>query len=207
MPESIVAVTEGAGKKLHTFSRTIGANTVEDEVVIVGEQYLASYAIATGSGIVTATAASHIFQLMAGGSLRVHLRRLLVYQVAAATAAGFYDFLILRLTTAGTGGTALTVNPMDPADAAAGCTAMTLPTAKGTEAAGVWRGSIYLTQTIGASLAGSVPALVADINFDQLRIKPPIIAAGAANGFCFKNTAAIAGASLVATAYVTEANF
>lgn len=208
MPESFVNVTEGVGKKLHTWQRTIGANTVEDEVVIAGEPNLAGYFVGAGSGLSLATAASHPIQIMAGAALRVYLRRLVMYQVAAATAAGFYDFLLLRLTTAGTGGVVLTPNAMDPADAAAGAVGMSLPTVKGTEGLGLWRGSVYLTQTISASLGGGEPAKLLDLDFDKLlRGKPPIIAAGAANGIVLKNSAGIAGATVAIIAYISEANF
>lgn len=202
--ESTVNVTEGSGKKLHTISRAVGGNTVEDEVTVAGEPYAPSYAILTGSGISVATALAHPLQVMAGASLRVILRRLLIYQVAAATTAGFYDFLLLRLTTAGTGGTALTTVALDPADPAGGAAGMTLPTAKGTEGAAFWRGSLYFTQTIGASLAGGQPALLADLDFDKMRLKPPIIALGATNGLALKTTTGITGATIACAAYVSE---
>lgn len=206
MAESIVNVTEGSGKKLHTFQRTIGVNAVEDEVILHGEPYLASYLIGTGSGISVATAASHVLQIMAGGSLRVYLRRLMIYQVGLATTAGVGDFALLRLTSAGTGGTVVTPNPMDPADAASGCAAMTLPTVKGTEGVGLWRGELYFQQTLGTGEAG--PAmLLADIDFDRFRIKPPIIAAGTTNGLALKAITGNAAASVTVLAYVSEANF
>ncbi len=132
MGESLVQVTEGSGKKLHTYSRAIGANTVEDEIVIPGEPYLASYVIAF-AGVGTATLDSHIVQIMAGASLNVRIRRIRIQQLALASAVMSQPFLIHRLTTAGTGGASLTPRPYDPSDAAAGATAQTLPSAKGTE--------------------------------------------------------------------------
>lgn len=206
MPESIVQVTEGTGKKLHTWQKTVGANTVEDEVVVLGEQYLASYTLITVAGVSVATALSHPFQLMAGATLRVYLRRLMIYQAAAATTAGFYDFVLVRLTTAGTGGAAITAISMDPADAASGVTGMSLPTVKGTEGNGLWRGELAFTQTIPVS-PGSQGALLLDLSFDQLRVKPPIIAAGVANGIALKSTAGVTAATIAVVAYVSEANF
>ena len=208
MPESIVQVTEGVGKKLHTWQKTIGANVVEDEVIVVGDQYLPSYFTSTGVGIAAGTAASHLIQIMAGASLRVYLRRLMVYQVAMATAASTHDFILTRLTTAGTGGGVLGVATMDPADVAAGATAMSLPTTKGTEgASGGWRGQVYFNQTLPTALATPYGMLILDLDFDKLRVKPPIIAAGAANGLALKNATAIAGATVTVVAYLTEASF
>ena len=80
MAESIVQVTEGSGKKLHTFNRTIGANSVEDEVVLLGENYLASYMIVAAAS--AATANSHVLQIMAGASLKVRVRRIEVQQAS-----------------------------------------------------------------------------------------------------------------------------
>lgn len=207
MPESLVQVTEGTGKKLHTWQRTIGANNVEDEVVIAGEPYLPTYSILTLSGISVATALAHPLQIMAGGSLRVYVRRLMVYQTAAATAAAFSDFVLLRLTTAGTGGTAITPTPLDPADAASGCAAMTLPTVKGAESVGIWRGTLAFTQTIPVS-PGAQGSLLLDLDFDKLlHGKSLVIAAGVANGLALKTTAGIAAAQISAVAYVSEASF
>jgi hypothetical protein len=206
MAESLVQVTEGVGKKLHTFARTIGANTVEDEVVLLGENYLAGYTVshANASALLT-TANSHLLQIMAGASLKVRIRRIEMYQHGLATTASFTAMQLFRLTTAGTGGTAFTPAPLDPGDAASGATAMTLPAVKGTEAAAVAGGSAYLVQTAGASTAFPQPILVWD--FDRPRTKPLIIAAGAANGIAVKNIGAIANASVSFMVWLDETNF
>jgi hypothetical protein len=204
MAESFVNVTEGSGKKLHTWQRTIGANTVEDEAIIHGETPLASYIIAPTASVSVATANDHIVQVMAGASLHVLIRRIIVFQTVPATTAAYDQFALLRLTTAGTGGTAITPAPLDPADAASGCTAMTLPTVKGTEGTQVGRRASILEQT--APTAG-VPVILADWDFDRLRTKPLRIAAGTANGIAVKNITATAGASVQFEVWVTELNF
>lgn len=203
MAESLVQVTEGSGKKLHTWSRSIGANTVEDEAVYLADQPLASYSINTAAASL-ATANDHVLQIMAGASLPVYVRRIQFMQVGLATTAGFSSVQILRLTTAGTGGTASTVAPLDTTDPAAGCTGMTLPTVKGTEGTRLWIGSIGVVQTIPA--AGANP-LILDLDFDRLRIKPIRIPAGTANGICVKIITATAAATVASVAFVTEANF
>ena len=204
MAESLVQVTEGSGKKLHTWSRTVGANTVEDEVVVHGEPFLATYVVA-GSGS-AATITSH-WQLMAGASLNVYVRRISVFQTVAATTAAIVPWTLQRLSTAGTGGTSATPAPYDTSDAASGATFMSLPTAKGTET-GVVVGTryAYMEQTIPASQAPG-PTLIAEWLFNNLRGKSLRIAAGAANGIAVSNRAAVAGASVVVEIEFTEASY
>lgn len=204
MAESIVQVTEGTGKKLHTFNRVIGANTVEDEVVVNGEPYLASYTVTHGPAS-TATAASHITQIMAGASLRVRIRRIEVHQAGAVTAAAIGLFSLVRLTTAGTGGTALTPAPMDTSDAASGATAMTLPTVKGTESTQITLGAAYMMQTIGASTPLANPIYVVD--FDRPRSKPLILQAGATIGVALKCITALAAGTVTVQWWLDETSF
>lgn len=204
MAESFVNVTEGSGKKLHAFQRTIGANTVEGQTIVVGEQYLAEYTVATVAQVTTATANSHLLQVMAGASNRLRIRRIEVSQSGLATTAAFMQVAIYRLTTAGTGGTSITPQLLDPADSAAGATAMTLATVKGTEGALLWTGSLYMQQTAGASL-GQPDELMLD--FDGLRRKPIHVAAGAANGIAIKNIDAVAAGDVLITVTLDESSF
>lgn len=204
MAESLVQVTEGTGKKLHTNQRTIGANNVEDEVVILGEQYLASYIVHPNANISTATGASHLLQIMAGASLKVRIRRIEIFQVVLATTVSFIDFQLWRLSTAGTGGTAYNPAPLEPGDVA-GATAMTLPTVKGTETTQICSVQPVLLQTLGASADLTQPRAV--IDFDRPRSKPLIIAAGAANGIAIKNGGGVAGASIMVNVWLDESNF
>jgi hypothetical protein len=206
MAEAFVNVTEGSGKKLHANDRTIGANTVLDEVVILGENYLASYIANSSAGASsTATAASHLLQIMAGASLKVRIRRIEMYQIGPATTAVLMDTRLVRLTTAGTGGTVQTVNVMEPGDAAAGATAMSIPTVKGTEGATMLMSAVYMMQTIGASAQLNEPVLVWD--FDRPRSKPLIIAAGATNGIAIKNVTAVAAGTVYFNVWLDETSF
>lgn len=197
MAESIVQVTEGVGKKFHTWSRVVSAQTVEQQFVLPGEFVYATYTV-VASLISVATAADHLLQIMAGASLNVRIRRIYVRQAAAVTAASSSGIDVVRLTTAGTGGTAVTPRPLDTADAAAGCTAQTLPTAKGTE------GSIVLEDRIG--LIQTQPVVdTAKMEWRQSpNAKPLIIPAGVANGIAIKNLNANAGASVTITVELVE---
>ena len=203
MAESIIQVTSAGATKLHTFNRTIGANSVEDEVVLFGENYLASYVVADAEPSI-ATGNAHCLQIMAGASLKVRIRRIEIQPAGLATAAARGAWGIYRLTTAGTGGTAMTPALLDPADSASGATAMTLPTVKGTEGVIVGILTDAVTQTVPTS--GVISPRVA-VDFDRPRSKPLIIAAGVANGIAIKNLVAVAAASITINVWFDESNF
>lgn len=206
MAASLIATTEGSGKNIESWQWVIGANTVERQVVALGEQHLSDYIVNSGAGTVSsATANSHLLQCMAGSTLKVRLRRVELWQIGLATTAAFCQFTIVRLSTAGTGGTSLTPAPRDPAASASGATGMTLPTVKGTETTILDNGTAYFLQTAGASTTPLVPLWAK--NYDGPRDQPIIVAAGAANGFALKNITAIAAATVLPVFYVTESNF
>jgi hypothetical protein len=190
MAESIVQVTEGSGKKLHTNSYTVGANTVEDEYVVPGEVPLATYTV-YATAISGATAAAHVMQLMAGASLKVRIRRITVQQLAVVAAGNRIE--IVRLTTAGTGGGAVTARPYDTTDAAAGAAGMTLPTVKGTE--GVFLGSIMPNMMTAVGTTNRWEWT------QRPNAKPIIIPTGTTNGIALK----VSG--LAASTYDVEIEF
>jgi len=201
--ESIVQVTEGSGKKLRTFQRVITPNTVEEEAMFLAEQNAPTYAWTTPG--LSLAAAGDLMQIMAGASLNVYLRRILVYQHIAATTAAIAEFQLVRLTTAGTGGTAVNPLPLDSTDNAASSAGMTLPTARGTAGNRLWHGDAGLLQTMptsGASL------LLLDLDFDKLlRGKVPRIPAGVTNGLAFQLVSTHAGAQVIIAAYLAEQAF
>jgi len=205
MAEGIIQYTPGSGGKVHAFDRTIGANTVQGEVVVVGEQYLPAYTVTTITPISAATAASHVLQVMAGASLRLRIRRIEVAQMGLATTGAFCQWAVYRLTTAGTGGTSITPQLLDPADSAAGATALTLPSAKGTEGALIWSGASPMTQTVTATSPANPKIL--DLTFDAPRSKPIHVAAGTSNGIALKNITAIAASTVVVTCWFDESSF
>ena len=190
MAESIVQVTEGVGKKLHTNSYTVGANTVEDEFMVPGPFPYATYTV-YATAVSGATGASHVMQLMAGASLKVRIARITVQMIAVPVNANRLE--IVRLTTAGTGGTAVTARPFETSDAAAGAAGMTLPTVKGTE--GVFLGSLAPT------LATAVGSTTKWEWVQHPNSKPIIIPTGTANGIALK------AAGLAASTYDIEILF
>jgi len=177
LAEASVAITAGSGTNLHTNTRTISATTMHEEFTLPGEYPYATY-ILYAAGISAATAASHVAQIMAGSSLNVRIRRITVQQLVAPTGAVRLE--IARLTSAGTGGGAITARPLDSADSAAGATGMQLPTVKGTEAL-----------IIGSLLPNMVSAVGTATKWEWTQRpngKPIIIAAGTSNGIALKSS-------------------
>jgi hypothetical protein len=190
MPDSTIAIDEGVGAKLDHYQRTITSNTVNQARVVLAEAYAASYSVSVTTAVATATANSHLLQIVAGALNRVILRRLVVYQMVAAGAATAVNLTLVRLTTAGTGGTSFTARALDPIDTATAAAAMTLPSSKGTEGNILWTGAM----NVAASAGVQQPLL--DLNWDDPRTRPPVIAAGTSNGLALKNITALATATV-----------
>ena len=190
MANGSINVTEGSGKRLDTFDRTISSVLVQDQFVLPGEYPYASY-IASGSNISCANSGDDLLQLMAGSSNYVRVRRIRIEQFALITSAATCSFQLTRLTTAGTGGGAVTPSKFDDGDAAAGATAATaVPTAtKGTAGAVIWVRNLFPIQT--ASTAGT-PTIYTEW-VEQPGCKPLIIAAGTSHGIAIRNQGARAG--------------
>lgn len=201
MAESLVQVTEGSGKKLHTWSRTIGANTVEDEFTIPGEYPMAAYILSTASNVGGATTGDDLLQLMAGASLNLRIRRVRI-ESAGITAAAIATFQLARVTSAGTGGTAITPVKFDNADAAAGATgASGVPNAShGTIGSIFFTRSMYPVQTPGAAGGPSPNPFWEWVQ--QPGMKPIIVPAGTTNGIVIRNSVGRAG-----SAYYLEMEF
>lgn len=204
MAESYSAYTPGSGGKYHVNNRTIGANSVDQQVILHGEPYLAAYSITTAS-ITIATANAHLLEIMAGSTLPVYLRSIRVYLSVLVTTAAIATWELWRLSSVGTGGTSITPAPLDTTDSASGATAKSLPSPGGTETTKLWSGTTSLEQT--APTAGA-STLIVDLDFDDLfRTKVPRIAAGTSNGLALKWVSASTGASAIVTAQISEATF
>jgi predicted secreted protein len=202
--ESIVQVTEGSGKKLHTNSYTVGANTVEDEAVFMGPFPYATYAVVPTTSISVATANDHVLCLNAGASLKVRVHRIRVEQSTNATAVLTGVFQVLRTTTgAPTGGTAYTPASFDTSDAASGAAARALPGVKGTESTVLLQFVLDYRQALLATSTQVDDAW----EWTQGTGKPIIIPAGTTNGLVIKTISAIAGATVNAMFEFTETAF
>lgn len=202
MGENIVQVTEGTGKKLHTWDTTIGANLVQDEFTLPGEYPYATYFVTASASV--ATANDHLLQIMAGGTNKVRIRRIGIEQSTNATTAAPGSISILRVTTAGTGGTAVTPRPGDSSDAAAGATCMTLPTVKGTEGVEFIRTTLLWRQAVSATAAAVDDAFTW---YQMPNAKGLVIPAGVTNGIVIKQLTAIAAANAVINVEFVETPF
>lgn len=203
MAESSINVTEGSGKRLHTYDRTISSVLVQDQFTLPAEYPYASYVV-TARGVSIATAADHVLQIMAGSSNPVRIRRIRLEQDQNATTATATVFDILRLTTAGSGGTSITPAKFDTADAAAGATAQTLPSSKGTESTVLISLNMALRQTVATAGAQY------DDLYEWTQLpgqKPIIIPAGTSNGLAIKTISGRAGATMVVTVEFVETSY
>jgi len=202
MPDSTVAISEGAGTLLDHYQRTITSNTVHQARVAIALPYLATYTVSVTTAVSTGTANSHLLQIFAGALNRVILRKLQVSQIVNAGAETRCVFQLLRTTTAGTGGTAYTPAALDPVDTATAATAMTLPSSKGTESSILWTQARTIPDT---ALTNTTEPLLIDLNWTDPTSKGPVIAAGA--GIALKNITAVATATVHIYAEFAEAYY
>jgi len=195
---SYISFTEGAGKDYGTWQRSDPSNTVEITKVVQDPPYQATYAYNVTTPILIA-AASHSIQVLSGATLRTQWHRVRVTQMVAAGAATQVQWQLMRVTTAGTGGDGVTASAYDPSEATAQSAGMTIPTSKGTEGDVLW--------TEAAPVLATVPVAgvtILDWDFDKLRIKAPISAAGVTNGIVLKCVTGVATATVVITVVVSE---
>jgi len=199
MAETFINLTEGSGKKAHAWDRTIGANTVLDEFVLPGEYPLATYTV-IATAISIATVNDHVVQIMAGASLNVRIRRIKIHQRGLTSGVTMGAFDLYRLTTAGTGGSSITPAKRNNADSAAGATAMSLPSSKGTEGVQVDRLDLAIIQT--------APITTGPVLWEQHpSTEPLIIPAGTSNGLAIKSVVAAATATVDVVVEIVETSF
>lgn len=196
--DSFVQIDEGSARKMDTWQRAIASNTVEQQRYVQSEPYQPSFSISVTTAISAATANAHLLQIMAGPLNRVGIRRLRVYQVANGTTQQT-TLQVRRLTTAGTGGTSYTPAVYDPSDTT-DVTAMTLPSAKGTEGAVLWNGSVLFHAT--AATVGLNPVL--ELDWTMTTTKALWIPAGTSNGLCIKNVTGVTSATVFVWAEFVE---
>jgi len=203
---SLQITTTGGGTFVRTGTKSISAQTRHEQYHQLGEPDEASYTV-RGASVSTATNDSHLLQIMAGSTLHVYVLWVKVFQQTVATTAALVACDIQQLTTAGTGGGAVTPVRLDGTDSASGATGMTLPSSKGAEG-GIFDTSVgFFVQTVSASLGAPQPSLVWEFDWERLRNKAIRIPAGTANGIAVKIRNATAGATVVVMAGIRETNY
>lgn len=196
MPNSQIQINEGTGKGIAHWERTKDVGTVQEQQVVLSEPFLAGYTVSVTTAITLATAGNHLLQLMAGANNHLILRRIQVWQLAVASAAQACVFQLLRLTTAGTGGTSYTPRKKDPADGVAEATAMANITggSRGTESDILWTGVGYCFSAVP-----SVYVPLVDLDFRDDHSKAPRAASGGTLGIALKN---ITGVTTTPTVHI-----
>jgi hypothetical protein len=204
MTDTYIELSAGVGTKNHSYTRPISGNTVHETVNLNGEPHLATYTVVASAS--SATADSHLLQIMAGASNYVRIRRIRLYQGALATTAAMGRIDLFRLTTAGSSGGSVTPRSLDTADSAASATAMTLPGPKGTEGNQIYIINAMFIQTVPTGGPNGA-ALLWDLDFDTRRGKPLIIPPGTTNGIAIKQVTPVAGASVWMNVEFSETSF
>lgn len=120
MPQSFVQLApDGAGKKMRTRQKTVGANVVQ-------EHYLRhpsdpTWYVNTGPMAIALVTGKVFFAILnnagSGQTIRVRKLFLLNTQLGAITTNQMQEFAVRKITTIA-GGTALTLNPLDTTDGA-----------------------------------------------------------------------------------------
>ena len=191
MTVSTVGVAEPVAPDafLHTNARTIALVDREDQYVLPGQNAYATYT-AIADGITIETTASHLLMIQADGTNYTRLLRAWVTPTDdVPAAASVVNIEIVRTTTAGSSGSAVTPAPMDTADTYAGVV-QTLPSSKGTEGAVLWQRRVALPATAAITVP-SVPF------YEASRWgKPIVFGAGTGAGIVFKVEAGVASATV-----------
>jgi hypothetical protein len=200
MPIDSVQINEGTGKRYDTWKATKNSVDLQDQFVIPGEFPYPCYSVI--ASVNWTTTQRDLIQIMAGSTLPVLVRSISVLQLAAISAVATRELQLWRLTTAGTGGGAITPRPFSTAAAAAGATAMSKPTTPGTQGVQMGsRSSWFGTAAIPAPGAGML------WDFTRPGTQPLIIPAGTANGIALTNTVTDAGLTVTIEIVVCEVNF
>lgn len=147
--ESTIQITDAASatKQLHTQSRSYGGTTKEDQLFLKAQSTRVTYR-AYCSAIITTTSASHLAFIQADGTNYTFITGFWIAQTTLAGSVATANIQLIRTSTAGTGGGAISAYPLDAADTSpyAG-TIQTLPTGKGTEGVTLMGGPVGLTAT------------------------------------------------------------
>lgn len=174
-------------KYLQSWSRSIDGTTTEGQIVIEGEPFLAAY-VAQASTISTGTSADHLIAIQADGTNYTRIKRIYVSQVVAAGSATLAQLQVIRTTTAGTGGSAITARPLDAGDAAYAGDIRTLPTGKGTEGVTLLVQRLYLTNSVTVPNTWTWTPEPGE--------KPIVIGTASTDGICLKIVTGIASGTV-----------
>lgn len=191
MAISTVGVAEPVSpdKFLHSWQRTIAAVDREDQFILPGQNPYPTYT-AIANNISVATSADHVLMIQADGTNYSRLVRAWVTPTDdIPAAASVVTLQIVRTTTAGSSGSAVTAGAFDTADTYAG-TIQTLPSSKGTEGAVLWQRRI--------ALASAQPVVIPGAPFYEQhhQSKPIVFGAATASGIVLKVVTGVASCTV-----------
>ncbi len=197
MTQSQIGVSTGTDKFLHSNTRTIGGTALEEQLVIPGQAIDPTYNILVDDVAVSA-ANEHLIQIMADGTGYTRLLKLTAQPTENLPASiGHIKLALYRLSSAGTGGAALSDAPYESTDSYGG-DMRSLPTSKGTE--GQLLTTFYRGVDTGAQRGHAEPS---NVVYEWLPgTKPIIFGTGATDGIALKIIDALASTSLIVQALV-----
>lgn len=151
---------DSTGKRVRALRRTVGGLDVYERAMVLAEsltgelipRWYPTYSVAVVASAVAAN--KHHLVIFNGSTRIIRILRVYLYPEVTAAITGFpMGYRLIRTTSAGAGGTALTVNKMDTADPdlPAGVTVWTNPTTAPTLGPVIVAGATNPEETGGTS--------------------------------------------------------
>ena len=116
MARAVIAVSEGSGKNIATESRTISSVLVGAQYVLQEETAQLTYSVIARDISIGGSANDHILFIQADSSNYTRIKRILIQQSTLSGAVNTADIRLMRTSTAGSGGTAVSGRPFDAGD-------------------------------------------------------------------------------------------
>ncbi len=191
MSESSLPLTDGDGSGgLRVNTQTIGGTAVDTQAVFVGQTPNKTYTMRFQDTSM-ATANAHLAVIMGNGTAYPKIHEIHIAQGGTATGTAVAEIQVLRVTTAGTGGTAVSARPFHPSNTSPySGSCFVLPSAAGSE------GDILLNDSMNLRTANT--GQVVPMHWTQTNFAEPIISGnGTASGIAIKNLRAVVGGTAV----------
>lgn len=191
MSESSLPLTDGDGSGgLRVNDQTIGGTAVSTQYVAIGQTGTKTYT-ARFQDVSIATANAHVLELMGDGTAYPKIHEIYLAQAGTVATRTTAEFTVVRLSSSGTGGTAVSARPLNPANTNpyAG-TIQVLPSSGGGEAQILLNKKLYMAQSDGVGAGDELTWT------PPLATEPIISGNGTASGICIKNLRAVTGGTV-----------
>lgn len=195
MAESSLPLTDGDGSGgLRVNTETRGGTAVDTQAVFIGQTPNPTYTIRFND-VSMATANAHLAVIMGNGTSYPKIHEIYISQGGTATGTAVPEFQVLRVTTAGTGGTAISARPFHPSNTSPySGSCFYLPSSAGSE------GDILLNGSMNVRTVNT--GAVIPWHWKAGDVTEPIISGnGTASGIAVKNLRAVVGGT--AAGYIT----